>query len=182
VDFAADLSVGRAPRRPFVLFGQMTTADPTRSPAGTESAWAYSHLPRDLLARPDAADLVAEQARRMVEAIERVAPGFGDLVLADHLQSPVDLETADSNLVSGALNGGTAGIHQQLVFRPTPGLGRPETPVEGLYLASASAHPGGGVHGACGWNAARAALGAHGRTGALRRRLADTSWARLLGH
>jgi phytoene dehydrogenase-like protein len=181
VDFAADLSVGRAPLRPFVLFGQMTTADPTRSPAGTESAWAYSHLPRDLLDRPDATDLVAEQARRMVAAIERVAPGFGDLVLADHLQSPLDLEAADSNLVVGALNGGTAGIHQQLVFRPTPGPGRPETPVEGLYLASASAHPGGGVHGACGWNAARAALAAHGPAGGLRRRLAQTTWSRLLG-
>jgi phytoene dehydrogenase-like protein len=181
VDVAADLSVGRAPRRPFVLFGQMTTADPTRSPAGTESAWAYSHLPHDLLDRPDAADLVAGQARRMVEAVERVAPGFADLVLADHVQSPLDLEAADSNLVVGALNGGTAGIHQQLVFRPTPGPGRPETPVEGLYLASASAHPGGGVHGACGWNAARTALAAHGPVGGLRRRLAQTTWSRLLG-
>jgi phytoene dehydrogenase-like protein len=67
----------------------------------------------------------------------------------------------DSNLLGGALNGGTANIHQQLVFRPTPGTGRPETPVRGLYLASASAHPGGGVHGACGANAARAAVAWH---------------------
>ena len=74
------------------------------------------------------------------------------------------------SLVGGAINAGTAGLHQQLVFRPTPGLGRPETPVPGLYLAGASAHPGGGVHGACGWNAARAALGANGRlTGGVRR-------------
>jgi phytoene dehydrogenase-like protein len=181
VDFAADLSVGRAPRWPFVLFGQMTTADPTRSPVGTESAWAYSHLPRDVLDGPAAADVVAQQAQRMVEAVERVAPGFGDLVVAEHRQSPFDLEADDSNLVVGALNGGTAAIHQQLVFRPTPGLGRPETPVEGLYLASASAHPGGGVHGACGWNAARSILAAHRPAGGLRRRLAHTTWARVLG-
>jgi phytoene dehydrogenase-like protein len=180
VEYAADLSLGRAPLRPFVLFGQMTTADATRSPAGTESAWAYSHLPRAAL-EEDAAGTVAAHADRMVAAIERVAPGFAELVLADHRQSPLDLESADSNLVVGALNGGTAALHQQLVFRPTPGLGRPETPVEGLYLASASAHPGGGVHGACGWNAARAALAAHGTTGALRRRLARTAWDRVLG-
>ena len=61
-----------------------------------------------------------------------------------------------------ALNGGTAQLHQQLVFRPLPGLGRAETPIRGLFLGSASAHPGGGVHGACGSNAARAAL-AHAR-------------------
>jgi phytoene dehydrogenase-like protein len=67
-----------------------------------------------------------------------------------------------------------------LFFRPTPGTGRPETPIRGLFLASASAHPGGGVHGACGWNAALAALGSDGRTGALRRRLNRTAWARLL--
>jgi phytoene dehydrogenase-like protein len=116
----------------------------------------------------------------MQAAVERVAPGFGDTVLARHVQSPQDLEHADANLVDGALNSGTSALHQELVFRPTPGLGRAETPVTGLYLASASAHPGGGVHGACGWNAARSALGAHGRTGAVRRALNATAWARLL--
>jgi phytoene dehydrogenase-like protein len=72
--------------------------------------------------------------------------------------APPDLERANRNLVGGAVNGGTSQLHQQLVFRPIPGRGRAETPVRGLYLASASAHPGGGVHGACGANAARAAL------------------------
>ncbi len=75
---------------------------------------------------------------------------------------PRELEARDANLVGGALNGGTAQLHQQLVFRPLPGLGRAETPIRGLFLGSASAHPGGGVHGACGSNAARAAL-AHAR-------------------
>jgi phytoene dehydrogenase-like protein len=184
VDCAADLTVGRAVRRPFVLFGQMSTADPSRSPTGTESAWAYSHLPSDLVVgRPpeDAQAAVDAHAERMAEAVERVAPGFADLVVGEHRQTPFDLHAADSNLAVGALNGGTAAIHQQLVFRPTPGLGRPETPIEGLYLASASAHPGGGVHGACGWNAARSALSGHGPTGAVRRRLARTAWARVLG-
>ncbi|MDZ5622484.1 phytoene desaturase family protein [Nocardioides bizhenqiangii] len=174
VDFAADLSNQRAPRAPFVLFGQMSTADPTRSPPGTESAWAYTHLPHRVASDPHAVDAVAEQVRQLIETH---APGFADTVLAEQVQRPHDLEEADSNLVDGALNAGTSGIHQQLIFRPTPGLGRPETPIEGLYLAGASAHPGGGVHGACGWNAARSALGG---SGIVRKRLLSTAWARLL--
>ncbi|GEN79058.1 phytoene desaturase family protein [Actinotalea fermentans] len=175
VRVAADLAVGTLPRQPFLLFGQMTTADPARSPHGTQSAWAYTHLPHRRLA---AAEL-REHVGRVEEALERAAPGFAARVIARHVQTPADLEAADANLVGGAVNGGTAALHQQLVFRPTPGLGRPETPVAGLYLASASAHPGGGVHGACGWNAARAALADDGPTGAVRRRLARTAWARL---
>ncbi|MCX9192714.1 FAD-dependent oxidoreductase [Carbonactinospora thermoautotrophica] len=153
-DYAADLACGRLPRTPFVIFGQMTTADPTRSPAGTESAWAYTHLPR----RPLSAEELAAQVTAVEELVERYAPGFRDLVLDRLVQTPSELEAADANLVAGAVNGGTASLHQQLVFRPVPGLGRPETPLPGLYLAGASAHPGGGVHGACGANAAHAAL------------------------
>ena len=178
VDFAADLSVGRTPQRPFILFGQMTTSDPTRSPAGTESAWAYTHVPHTI---DWSGERLAAHVERIEDALERVAPGFRDTRLDRHVQSPGDLEDANANLVGGAVNAGTAGLHQQLVFRPTPGLGRPETPVPGLYLASAAAHPGGGVHGAPGWNAARAALGASGRlTGGARRALTRTAWARLL--
>ncbi len=177
VDFAADLSTGRIPTRPFALFGQMTTADPTRSPEGTESAWAYTHLPH----RPVWSDEeVTAHVERVEDAVERVAPGFRGAVVARQVQSPADLQASNANLHGGAVNGGTSSAHQQLVFRPTTGLGRPETPVQDLYLASASAHPGGGVHGACGWNAARAALGAHGRAGALRRALLRTAWARVL--
>ncbi len=175
VGHAGDLTVGRMPETPFVLLGQMTTADPTRSPAGTESAWAYTHVPAQ--ARPDALD---RQVRRVEQAIEQLAPGFGELVIARDVQTPDDIRASDRNLVGGATNGGTAAPHQQLVFRPVVGLGRPETPVEGLYLASASAHPGGGVHGACGWNAARAALMANGRLGWVSRRLARTAWRQLL--
>jgi phytoene dehydrogenase-like protein len=176
VDFSADLSVHRTPERPFVLFGQMTTSDPTRSPAGTESAWAYTHVPHGEWN----ADRVARHVARIESAVERVAPGFGEHQVARLVQSPGDLEAANANLVGGAINAGTCALHQQLVFRPVPGLGRPETPVPGLYLASASAHPGGGVHGACGWNAARAALADAGPTGGVRRVLGRSAWQRLL--
>jgi phytoene dehydrogenase-like protein len=162
----ANLSSGLVPDHPFVLLGQMTTSDPSRSPAGTEAAWAYAHVPQEV--RGDAGpDRITGKwdaretdafVRRMEDRIEARAPGFRDRVIARHVMSPHDLERADENLVLGDLSGGTAQLHQQLVFRPLPGLGRAETPVKGLYLASASAHPGGGVHGACGANAAKAAL------------------------
>lgn len=177
VEFAGDLTLGRSPKHPFVLFGQMTTADPTRSPAGTESAWAYTHVPR---AVADSPELLAEHVERVQDHIEQVAPGFGAAVLARTVQLPGDLHSADANLVTGAINGGTSYPHQQLFFRPIKGLGRPETPIEGLFLASASAHPGGGVHGACGWNAARSAMHASGPVNAVRRRLVRTAWARVL--
>ncbi|HKH31367.1 MAG TPA: hypothetical protein VKA45_09955, partial [Gaiellaceae bacterium] len=97
---------------------------------------------------------------RMEDQVEALAPGFRELVRARHVHTPRTLEQANANLVGGAVGGGTAQLHQQFVFRPVPGLGRPETPVPGLYLASASAHPGGGVHGAPGAIAARAAINA----------------------
>ncbi|HYN65400.1 MAG TPA: NAD(P)/FAD-dependent oxidoreductase [Ornithinibacter sp.] len=177
VDVAADLSVGRMPRHPFILLGQMTTADPTRSPHGTESVWAYTHLPRALSVDQGA---IGVQVQRMEDAIEQVAPGFTSAVRARQVQSPGDLQDADASLSRGALNAGTAALHQQLVLRPTRGLGRPETPVPGLYLAGASAHPGGGVHGACGWNAAVAALRQRGPLGVVRRALVRTAWSRVL--
>lgn len=177
VDTAADLTVGRMPRRPFTLFGQMTTADPSRSPAGTESAWGYTHVPRELARSTEA---LHEQVEAVQRSLDEVAPGFSDSVLARTVQLPADLEASDANLVGGAINGGTSYPHQQLFFRPTPGLGRPETPIDGLFLASASAHPGGGVHGACGWNAASAALHSTGPAHVLRRRLARTVWDRVL--
>ncbi|MFE0733760.1 phytoene desaturase family protein [Streptomyces sp. NPDC058855] len=172
--YGAQLATGHVPAEPFTVLGQMTTADPTRSPAGTESAWAYTHVPQrvrgdagaeGLSGRWDAREKDALAAR--VEAgIERLAPGFRDRVLARRVLAPPDLEQANAALVGGAVNQGSSALHQQLVFRPVPGTGRPGTPVRGLYLASATAHPGGGVHGAPGANAARAAL----RAGRWRRR------------
>jgi phytoene dehydrogenase-like protein len=153
--YAGALATGDVPRDPFLLVGQMTTADPTRSPAGTETLWAYTHLPF----RTDwDADEVAAHAARMEEVLEEHAPGFGRLVVGRHVMGPGDLSDEDPSLVGGALGGGTAAAYQQLFLRPVPGLGRADTPVDRLYLASASAHPGGGVHGGPGHNAARAAL------------------------
>jgi phytoene dehydrogenase-like protein len=166
----AHIASHTVPDRPFLLMGQMAASDPTRAPAGKESAWAYTHVPQEVRrdAGPDGLsgswdhDEAERFADRMQAMVEQYAPGFGDRILARRVLGPLELEARDENLVNGALNGGTSGLHQQLVFRPVPGLGRAETPVKNLYLGSSSAHPGGGVHGACGSNAARAAL-AHDR-------------------
>jgi phytoene dehydrogenase-like protein len=90
--------------------------------------------------------------------VERLAPGFRALVRERRVTTPRELQEQDRSLDRGSINGGTAQLWQQLVWRPTPGLARPETAVPGLYLGSSSAHPGGGVHGAAGANAARAVL------------------------
>lgn len=171
VHWSADLETGTPPRAPFLLLGQMTTADPGRSPAGTESAWAYTHLPRGT---SDAA-AAAELAERVDGVLEEFAPGFGGLVRARTVQGPAELVAADPSLRHGTLGGGTSQLFQQALLRPLPGLGRPETVIGNLYLGSASAHPGPGVHGACGWNAARAALADHGRLGPLRRRVTSAA-------
>jgi phytoene dehydrogenase-like protein len=161
---------GAVPAAPFLLAGQMTTTDPGRSPAGTESFWAYTHVPQET--RTDAgadggtgeirgvwdSDDCERFADRMQARLERLAPGFGATILARRVLGPRELEARNANLIGGAIGGGTAQLHQELVFRPVPGLGRAETGVAGLYLGSAAAHPGGGVHGAPGSNAARAAL------------------------
>jgi phytoene dehydrogenase-like protein len=164
---ATELARRRIPAHPFLVLGQYAPIDPSRAPPGKETAWAYTHVPQDV--RGDAGgDLTGrwDQAEtetfvaRMEAQIEELAPGFRGLVRARHVHTPRTLEAANRNLVGGAVGGGTAQLHQQLVFRPVPGFARPETPVPGLYLASASAHPGGGVHGAPGAIAARAALSA----------------------
>jgi phytoene dehydrogenase-like protein len=97
----------------------------------------------------------------MEQTIEDCAPGFRDLIIGRYVAAPGDLQRHNPSLVGGALNGGTSAAFQQLIFRPVPGLARSDTPIDRLYLASSSAHPGGGVHGAPGANAARAALARH---------------------
>ena len=165
------VSAGLVPARPFMLAGQMTTTDPTRSPGG-------HRVDVGLHPRP-AGDRRATPATRASAgtgttttssasptgcrpASRSSRPGFGSLILERRILGPRELESRDANLIGGAINGGTSQLHQELVFRPVPGLGRAETGVPGLYLGGASAHPGGGVHGAAGMNAARAAL-AHSR-------------------
>ena len=143
-DYSAELVQGREPPRPFVIFGQFSPGDPTRAPAGKETAGAYTHVPADADA--------ARTADRMEDEVEQRAPGFKALVRGRHV----------ALLPPGRVNGGTAQLHNQLVFRGTR-WGRPRTDVAHLYLASFSAHPGGGVHGAGGWNAAVSALRRRGK-------------------
>lgn len=168
---SAQLEMRYIPDEPFLVMGQYSGADPTRAPEGAETAWAYTHVPHE--PRGDVAGELTGSwderetetfVRRIEEQVERLAPGFRERIVGTHAFTPARLEAANRNLAGGAVNGGTAQIHQQLVFRPTPGLGRAETPVRRLFLASSSAHPGGGVHGGPGSNAARAAL-AHERAG-----------------
>ena len=166
----AQVEAGSVPARPFLLVGQMTTTDPTRSPDGTESMWAYTHVPQHVTGDAGGEGLTGSWdhdecerfADRVQARIEAHAPGFGARVLARRVLGPRELEARDACLVGGSLNGGTGRLRQQVVLRPVPGLARAETGIGGLYLASSSAHPGGGVHGAAGMNAARAAL-AHDR-------------------
>lgn len=163
-EYSAHISMRRLPARPYLIFGQQAVADPSRSPEGSDTAWAYTHVPREI--RADAASeldvsggkWVQGFVERIEQRVEDCAPGFRDRIIGRHVFSPWMLEEENASLVGGAINGGTAQIHQQLVFRPIAGFGRPETPIAGLYLASSSAHPGGGVHGAAGANAAHAAL------------------------
>lgn len=161
----SQLSRSLIPDQPFLVMGQYSMVDETRQPPGKETAWAYTHVPQR--SKGDAGgELTGTWDNREVDVfvgrmeaeIECRAPGFRELIRHRHVFTPGKLEAANPNLVGGAVNSGTAQIHQQLVFRPTPGLGRSETPVRGLYLAGSSAHPGGGVHGAAGANAARAML------------------------
>lgn len=174
----AQVSSRAIPAAPFVLAGQMTTSDATRSPGGTESMWAYAHVPQPHRSVRDAGDgSIAGSwdrddcerfADRMQERLERLAPGFGSRVVARRVLGPRELEQRNANLIGGAINGGTSQLQQELFLRPVPGLlGRAETGIAGLYLGSASAHPGGGVHGAPGDNAAKAAL-FHDRIGRIK--------------
>ena len=140
--------------------------------SGTESLWAYTHVPQQSV--DDAGDegngprasgttpTASGSPTACSTGSSAWRPASESRILARRVLGPRQLEELDANLVGGAINGGTSQLHQQLVFRPVPGWGRAETPVHGLYLGSASAHPGGGVHGAPGNNAARAAI-AHRR-------------------
>ncbi len=162
---SSQLRMGLIPEHPFLVFGQYSMVDPSRQPEGKETAWAYTHVPQRvrgdaggaLTGRWDDAEL-GELAARCEGEIEELAPGFRALIRQRRVLGPGQLEREDPSLVGGALNGGTAQLHQQLVFRPVSSWGRPDTHVRGLYLASASAHPGGGVHGGPGAIAARAAV------------------------
>jgi phytoene dehydrogenase-like protein len=139
---------GRPAGRPFVLLTQTSLFDESRAPSGRHTAWAYCHVPNG--SSVDMTDRVEAQ-------IERFAPGFRDLILERHAMGPRELEVHNRNLVGGDLNGGAMDLGQ-LLFRPTRRLVPYRTPLDGVYLCSASTPPGGGVHGMCGYWAAQVAL------------------------
>jgi phytoene dehydrogenase-like protein len=145
-------ALGRVPERPALVVGQQSLHDPNRAPAGGHTLYVYAHVP----SRYDVDD--EEVVARIEAQLERFAPGFGALVLARAARSPRETEAENPSMVGGDLGGGTMELDQQLVFRPAPELVRYRTPVSGLYVAGASTHPGGAVHGMSGRAAARALL------------------------
>jgi phytoene dehydrogenase-like protein len=154
--FTRQVRAGELPANPYLVVGQQSLLDPTRAPPGGQTLWAYSHAPSEL---PGGWPAHKESFADRIEArIEGLAPGFRGRIRARKISAPDDLETMDENLVGGDLGGGSAQFGHQLFFRPMFPYFRYRTPVRGVYLASASAHPGAGVHGACGFNAARMAL------------------------
>jgi phytoene dehydrogenase-like protein len=153
--FTSEVRSGRVPERPYLVMGQHTLADPSRAPAGSHTLYAYSRVPPYLRGGWQAA---AEAFADRVEArIEGLAPGFRSTILGRHYAAPPDLEAMDANLIGGDLGGGSNAWNRQLLFRPVFPYFRYRTPVRGLYLCSSYAHPGAGVHGMCGFNAARMA-------------------------
>jgi phytoene dehydrogenase-like protein len=160
IAFTRQARAGRLPTNPYLVIGQQSLVDPGRAPPGGHTLWAYSRVPNRMeggWARHREAF-----ADRIEARLEGLAPGFRERVRGRAVHSPEDLEAMDENLVGGDLGGGSARFSQQLFFRPVFPYFRYRTPVRGLYLASASAHPGAGVHGACGFNAARMALADNG--------------------
>jgi phytoene dehydrogenase-like protein len=147
---ASEAAVGRGERaeRPFVLLSQPSLFDPTRAPAGRHTAWAYCHVPNGSN---------VNMTDRTEAQVERFAPGFRDLILARHVIAPADFERYNDNYIGGDINGGAQDL-RQLFTRPVARLDPYSTPVAGLYLCSSSTPPGGGVHGLCGYHAARAAM------------------------
>jgi phytoene dehydrogenase-like protein len=139
---------GGSPDRPFVILVQPTLFDPTRAPEGKHTVWAYCHVPNGS---------TVDMTERIERQIERFAPGFRDRIIGRSAKAPADMEAYNSNYVGGDINGGVQDVFQ-LFTRPVLRLVPYSTPVEGLYLCSSSTPPGGGVHGMCGYYAARAAL------------------------
>ena len=144
----AAVSRGEHPERPFVLLAQQSLFDDTRAPEGKHTVWAYCHVPNGS---------TVDMTERIERQIERYAPGFRDRILAKSKMGPADLQRINANHIGGDINGGLQDLGQ-LFTRPVVRLTPYSTPAAGLYLCSSSTPPGGGVHGMCGFFAARDAL------------------------
>jgi phytoene dehydrogenase-like protein len=150
--FTSQVRRGALPDHPYLVIGQQSVVDPTRAPPGKHTLWSYTHVPSAL---PGGWEAHAEKfGDRIDERIEELAPGFKTRIMARRVASPDQLQAMDRNLVGGDLGGGSNAWHRQLVFRPMFPYFRYRMPLKGLYLCSSYAHPGGGVHGMCGYNAA----------------------------
>ena len=137
----------KIPARPYVILSQPTLFDTTRAPAGRHVAWAYCHVPNGCQ---------ASMAEAIEQQVERFAPGFRQIILARHELTTPELEAHDANLVGGDIAGGAINIRQMIL---RPGARLYSVPLPGHYLCSSSTPPGPGVHGMCGYLAARFALG-----------------------
>ena len=143
-----EVAQGRHPEHPFVLVAQQSLFDETRAPNGQQTLWAYCHVPHGS---------TFDMSERCEQQIERLAPGFRDCITARSRLAAADFEKTNANLIGGDINGGAANL-AQLIARPTLSTTPYRTPLQGVYLCSSSTPPGGGVHGMCGYHAARAAL------------------------
>ncbi len=130
-----------------MLLAQHSLFDPTRAPDGSHTAWAYCHVP---------SGSTVDMSDRIEAQIERFAPGFRDRILAKSSRNTQAMQAYDPNYVGGDINGGVQDL-RQLFTRPTLRLNPYSTPLKGVYLCSSSTPPGGGVHGMCGYHAARSA-------------------------
>lgn len=142
------IAAGGHAERPFVLLTQPSLFDRSRAPAGQHTAWAYCHVPNGS---------TTDMTERIEAQVERFAPGFGDVVAARHVSGPATLQQHNANYIGGDIVGGS-NTFRQIIARPVLSLDPYAIPVKGWYLCSASTPPGGGVHGMCGYNAARSAL------------------------
>lgn len=147
------ITKGIMPRNPFVLVGQQSVADPSRSAGNIHPVDAYAHVPAGY--PHDATDVILQQ-------IERFAPGFRERIIAQSSRTTADLEAENPNFVGGDIVSGSNAL-DQLIFRPRPALNPYWLGVPGTYLCSAATPPGAGAHGMAGYNAARSALQELGR-------------------
>lgn len=153
--FVQEVRSGALPERPYLVIGQQSLCDRTRAPENAHTLYVYSRVPSELREGWDQAREAF--ADRIASRIEGLAPGFRALVLGRKIHAPPDLERMNANLIGGDLGGGSNAWNRQLLFRPVFPYFRYRMPVRRLYLCSSYAHPGAGVHGMCGYNAARIA-------------------------
>jgi len=139
---------GQHPQQPFIILAQQSLFDTSRAPKGQQTAWAYCHVPHNSQ---------VNMTSQIESQIERFAPGFKECILARHTRTAHEMEAYNPNYVGGDINSGLLDV-RQFFSRPSGLLNPYATPLKGVFLCSSSTPPGGGVHGMCGYHAARVAL------------------------